>query len=327
MAELIPSHVQKVFARVYHKSRTLNPTQLVVAVESHAGHGEGAEVELSTAPEAAARVSPMLRRRWCRQQQRRARQLGSKSAGSSAKWECYRCGQRGHIARNCMAPYPVASGGEQGHSSSARQQRPPHKGNNRGHRGAGRGGTSEDSGSSRSTSAQQQHQAFNSNARSSGSGSGGAAPQRTVQVDGSSTTASAPVAAPAVPSAAAPGAMPAAAPGVSPISDAWKISPWSAGWSSYPPAVPFQSSGASPPAQFAQPWRQVGITAPRAAPAVPSAAAPGAMPAAAPGVSSISPWSGGWSAYPPAVPFQSSGALRSLPTVASSGDRGASKCG
>ena len=43
-----------------------------------------------------------------------------------------------------------------------------------------------------------------------------------LQVDASSTTASAPVAAPAVPSAAAPGAMPAAAPGVSSISDAWK---------------------------------------------------------------------------------------------------------
>ena len=26
MAELIPSHVQKVFARVYHKSRTITPT-------------------------------------------------------------------------------------------------------------------------------------------------------------------------------------------------------------------------------------------------------------------------------------------------------------
>ena len=43
----IPSHVQRVFARVYHESRTITPTQLEVAVESHAGHGEGAEVELS----------------------------------------------------------------------------------------------------------------------------------------------------------------------------------------------------------------------------------------------------------------------------------------
>ena len=29
MAELIPSHVQNVFARVYHASRTITPTQLV----------------------------------------------------------------------------------------------------------------------------------------------------------------------------------------------------------------------------------------------------------------------------------------------------------
>ena len=82
-------------------------------------------------------------------------------------------------------------------------------------------------------------------------------------MDASSPTASAPVAAPAVPSAAAPGAMPAAAPGVS------SLSPWSAGWSSYPPAVPFESSGASPPAQLARPWRQVGIAAPRNADEVP----------------------------------------------------------
>ena len=140
MAELIPSHVQKGFARVYHASRTITPTQLVVAVESHAGHGEGAEVELSAASAVVARVPSMLRRRrWrrgCRQQQLRARQHSSKSAGSSAKRECYRCGQRGHIARNCMAPSPLASGGEQGHSSAARQQRLPHKGKNQRHRAA-----------------------------------------------------------------------------------------------------------------------------------------------------------------------------------------------
>ena len=82
-------------------------------------------------------------------------------------------------------------------------------------------------------------------------------------MDASSTTTSAPVAAPAVPSAATPGAMPAAALGVS------SQSPWSAGWSSYPPAVPFESSGASPPAQLARPWRQVGIAAPRNADEVP----------------------------------------------------------
>ena len=64
IAELIPGHVQKGFARVYHESRTITPTQLVVAVESHAGHGEGAEVELSAASEAVARVPPLLRRRW-----------------------------------------------------------------------------------------------------------------------------------------------------------------------------------------------------------------------------------------------------------------------
>ena len=57
--------------------------------------------------------------------------------------------------------------------------------------------------------------------------------------------------------------------GVGLVSDVWKISPWSAGWSAYPPAVPFESSGASPPAQLARPWRQVGIAAPRNADKVP----------------------------------------------------------
>ena len=63
--------------------------------------------------------------------------------------------------------------------------------------------------------------------------------------------------------------MPAAAPGVSSVSDAWKLRPWSDGWSAYPPAVPFESSGVSPPAQNAQPWRQVGIATPRNADEVP----------------------------------------------------------
>ena len=51
-SELIRSHV-------YNKSRTLTPTQLVVAVESHAGHGEGAEVELSAASAAVAKAVAM----------------------------------------------------------------------------------------------------------------------------------------------------------------------------------------------------------------------------------------------------------------------------
>ena len=59
MVELIPSHVQKVFARVYHESRTIAPTQLVVAVESHAGHGEGAEVELSASSAVVANAVVM----------------------------------------------------------------------------------------------------------------------------------------------------------------------------------------------------------------------------------------------------------------------------
>ena len=59
IAELIPSHVQNAFARVYLESRTITPTQLVVAVESHAGHGEGAEVELSAASAAVAKAFAM----------------------------------------------------------------------------------------------------------------------------------------------------------------------------------------------------------------------------------------------------------------------------
>ena len=59
MAELMPSHVQKMFARVYHESRTITPTQLVVAVDSHGGHGVGAEVELSAESTAVAKAVAM----------------------------------------------------------------------------------------------------------------------------------------------------------------------------------------------------------------------------------------------------------------------------
>ena len=44
---------------MYHESHTIYPTQLVVAVESHAGHGEGAEVELSAASAAVAKAVAM----------------------------------------------------------------------------------------------------------------------------------------------------------------------------------------------------------------------------------------------------------------------------
>ena len=59
IAELIPSHVQNAFARVYLESRTITPTQLVVAVESHAGHGKGAKVDLSASSAAVVTAVAM----------------------------------------------------------------------------------------------------------------------------------------------------------------------------------------------------------------------------------------------------------------------------
>ena len=114
--------------------------------------------------EAFSQFSPSTPR--SRQQDSKSRQHGSKSAGSWAKWECHRCGQRGYIVRNCMAPSPVASGGVRGNSSAAHQQRPPNNGNNRGHRGAGGGGSSEGIESSRSTSGQQHHHTSKNNGSS-----------------------------------------------------------------------------------------------------------------------------------------------------------------
>ena len=59
MAELFPSHVQRAFAVIYHKSRAITPTQLIAAVRSHAGHDEGAEVELSATSEVVEKATAM----------------------------------------------------------------------------------------------------------------------------------------------------------------------------------------------------------------------------------------------------------------------------
>ena len=41
---------------MYHATRTITPTQLVVAVQSHAGHAEGTEVDLSEASAAVTKA-------------------------------------------------------------------------------------------------------------------------------------------------------------------------------------------------------------------------------------------------------------------------------
>ena len=59
MAELIPGHVQRVFARVEHKSTSITAKKLADAVKKHAGHVAGAEVVLSKASAAVAKAVAM----------------------------------------------------------------------------------------------------------------------------------------------------------------------------------------------------------------------------------------------------------------------------
>ena len=175
------------------------------------------------------------------------RQQGAKSPGRAAKVQCHNCGKRGHYANDCHRK----------------------KGGGRGDRGAGSDGSHGGGGSSQSRTRQQKQQQQQGQRRQQGpssSGSGAAAstaaPQWTGQVGSTSVVSSAAVE-PVVSSAAVQGAVDGAAPAGP------SVGPWSAGWASYPPAIPFETAAVSQVAPQARPWRQVGIAAPRSAEEVP----------------------------------------------------------
>jgi len=62
MAQLIPNHVQRVFARVFKHTHPISPENLVAAVKKHAGHEAGADVDLSAASAAVAKAVIMDRK-------------------------------------------------------------------------------------------------------------------------------------------------------------------------------------------------------------------------------------------------------------------------
>ena len=62
ISQLVPTHVQQVFARVEKRARTITAAQLVEAIKRHAGHEEGAEVELIAAKAAVAKAVAMKTR-------------------------------------------------------------------------------------------------------------------------------------------------------------------------------------------------------------------------------------------------------------------------
>ena len=199
------------------------------------------------------------------------RNRGSKSAGRDGKPACHRCDQVGHFEKDC----PASSGGEPGQSSAAHHSNRRNKGKGRGNKGGGGGGSSGGGGSqSGSQSGSQQQQQKQQQKQGSGSASAAAgsasAPQRAVQVGQTATVPSiesAPVAAPAQ----APAAMPAATPGETSGATSAGTPPTSssAGWRSYPPALPFGPVGTTSLADPAQPWRQLGIAANRPTDQVP----------------------------------------------------------
>ena len=55
-AQLVPTHLHRVFARVFHHKNTIMPLQLAAAIKKHAGHAAGAEGELIEASAAVAKA-------------------------------------------------------------------------------------------------------------------------------------------------------------------------------------------------------------------------------------------------------------------------------
>ena len=49
MAQLVPTHLHRVFSRVFHDKSTITSLQLAAAIKKHAGHAAGAAVELTEA--------------------------------------------------------------------------------------------------------------------------------------------------------------------------------------------------------------------------------------------------------------------------------------
>ena len=59
MAQLVDTPVQKVLARRFFNRSSITPQHLETAIKTHAGHEEGADVELSQAPAAVAKSVTM----------------------------------------------------------------------------------------------------------------------------------------------------------------------------------------------------------------------------------------------------------------------------
>ena len=59
VAQLLPTPLHRVFARVFREKNTITSLQLATAIEKHAGHAAGAEVELSEVSAAVAKAVDM----------------------------------------------------------------------------------------------------------------------------------------------------------------------------------------------------------------------------------------------------------------------------
>ena len=59
VGQLVPSHVQAVFARSEHGEMKISSTKLAAAIKKHAGHADGAGVDLTEASAAVAKAVAM----------------------------------------------------------------------------------------------------------------------------------------------------------------------------------------------------------------------------------------------------------------------------